>query len=49
MRLVTRDDAIRVPRTSETYTRQVREWNCPECDYFEETTEDDGEKAGPGN
>jgi hypothetical protein len=41
MRLVTRERADRVPGTSETHTRQVREWTCPECDYFEETTAED--------
>lgn len=41
MRLVTREHADRVPNTTETHTRQGREWLCPECDYFEEATEDD--------
>ena len=27
----------RVPGTPQTRTTQVREWVCPECDYFEET------------
>jgi YgiT-type zinc finger domain-containing protein len=37
MRLVTRDRADRVPGTGQITTRQVREWICPECDYWEET------------
>jgi uncharacterized protein with PIN domain len=41
MRLVTRDEADRVPGTAETHIRRSREWTCPECDYFEEATEDD--------
>jgi YgiT-type zinc finger domain-containing protein len=36
MRLVTRDQADRVPGTGQTTTRQVHEWICPECDYWEE-------------
>lgn len=41
MRLVKRDDARRVPGTSESHIHQIREWTCPECDYFEEATEDE--------
>ena len=36
MRLKTREVADRVPGTGQTTTRQVSEWDCPECDYFEE-------------
>jgi YgiT-type zinc finger domain-containing protein len=25
-----------VPGTAQTTSRTVREWRCPECDYFEE-------------
>lgn len=25
-----------IPGTTETKTRKVSEWVCPECDYFEE-------------
>jgi hypothetical protein len=42
MRLVTKDHLDRVPGFTETHARQIREWTCPECDYFEEATEDDG-------
>jgi rubredoxin len=27
-----------VPGTHEAHSRLVREWTCPECDYFEEET-----------
>jgi uncharacterized protein with PIN domain len=36
MRLVTRERSERVAGASQTTTRQVREWTCPECDYWEE-------------
>jgi hypothetical protein len=39
MRLVTRERADRVAGTAETHRHQAREWVCPECDYFEEATE----------
>lgn len=36
MRLVARERTERVPGGGQTTTRQIREWVCPECDYFEE-------------
>ncbi len=36
MRLVTREIVSRVPGTSQEVKRPVREWVCPECDYFED-------------
>jgi len=36
MRLTTRERAHHVAGTSQTTTRQVREWICPDCDYWEE-------------
>ena len=36
MRLTVRELTDRVPGTGQTTTRQVREWVCPECDYWEE-------------
>jgi C4-type Zn-finger protein len=30
----------RVPGTPQTRTSKIREWVCPECDYFEEFQED---------
>jgi hypothetical protein len=41
MVLSTRADVSLLPGTSETHRRQIREWTCPECDYFEEAAEDD--------
>jgi C4-type Zn-finger protein len=36
MRLKPRLLTDRVPGTGQTTTRQVSEWVCPECDYWEE-------------
>ena len=36
MRLKEREASDRVPGTGQITTRQVSEWVCPECDYFEE-------------
>jgi len=36
MRLKTRELTDSVPGTGQTSTRTVREWVCPECDYWEE-------------
>jgi len=36
LRLVIRDRHERVPGSGQTATRQVREWICPECDYWED-------------
>ena len=36
MRLSVREDIRHVPGTSQVVKTQVREWICPECDYFEE-------------
>ena len=41
MRLSTRERPERVPGTTETHTPPVKEWTCPECDYFEEALEDE--------
>ena len=40
MRLVTRERADAIPGTRQTVKREVREWICPECDYFEEVGEE---------
>ncbi|MEX2270565.1 MAG: YgiT-type zinc finger protein [Vicinamibacterales bacterium] len=39
MRLVVRDRGETIPGTRQTVKREVREWVCPECDYFEEVEE----------
>jgi len=36
MRLQTRELSDHVPGTGQTTTLVVREWVCPECDYWEE-------------
>lgn len=36
MRLSVRETVEQVPGTSQAIKHTVREWICPECDYFEE-------------
>jgi acetone carboxylase gamma subunit len=36
MRLSVREVQERLPGHGKPTTRTVREWQCPECDYFEE-------------
>ncbi len=40
LRLETRERTERIPGTGQARTRVVREWVCPECDYFEEADEE---------
>lgn len=40
MRLKEYEQADVIPGTAETKRRTVREWVCPECDYFEEFEEE---------
>jgi hypothetical protein len=40
MRLKEIDAPVRVAGYPEKNTRQVREWTCPECEYFEEVDND---------
>lgn len=42
MRLSERDVQERVPGSGQQAPRRVREWMCPECDYFEEAEGDEG-------
>jgi YgiT-type zinc finger domain-containing protein len=42
MRFTTRQVSDRVPGAGQTSPRQVSEWVCPECDYWEEA--DSGER-----
>ena len=44
MRLKTRETVTHVPGTSQDIRKPVREWVCPECDYFEE---EEDEKVQP--
>ena len=36
MRLKVADQTDLIPGTGQSSTRQVSEWVCPECDYWEE-------------
>lgn len=36
MKLVIRESVSRLPGTSQEVKTSVREWICPECDYFED-------------
>jgi acetone carboxylase gamma subunit len=36
MRLSVREIRDRLPGAGQTAVRVIREWICPECDYFEE-------------
>lgn len=42
MRLTVRETIDRVPGATQTTTRIVREWICPECDYWEESETGEG-------
>jgi len=45
MRRVERETVSRVPGTAQEVKTLVREWICPECDYFEEDESTGGEVA----
>ena len=45
MRLKVSETVVRIPGNPNASTRKVREWVCPECDYFEETEEAGEEEA----
>jgi YgiT-type zinc finger domain-containing protein len=40
MRLTQRHSVVQVPGNLNATTRDIREWVCPDCDYYEEA---DGE------
>lgn len=42
MRLSVREVQDRVPGVSQPAPRMVREWICPECDYFEDAEAGEG-------
>ena len=42
MRLSLREEIRHIPGSSQVLRTPIREWICPECDYFEEA---DGENA----
>ena len=37
------ESVIRIPGNPNPTTKPIREWVCPECDYFEEAEEEDRE------
>jgi transposase len=41
MRLRMSEAAVQVPGNPQPLTQNVREWVCPECDYFEEADADE--------
>jgi transposase len=43
MRLREHEITDRVPGTPQTKTTKSREWVCPECDYFEDADENEGD------
>jgi acetone carboxylase gamma subunit len=40
MRLKKREQVDRIPGQSQTIRTEIREWICPDCDYFEECDEE---------
>ena len=42
MRLSVREVRDTIPGTGQAAVRLLREWNCPECDYFEEAEPGEG-------
>ena len=42
MRFSKREVTDIVPGTGQAITRNVREWVCPDCDYWEEAEDSDG-------
>ncbi|MGE0816351.1 MAG: hypothetical protein AB7O28_05060 [Vicinamibacterales bacterium] len=41
MRLNVREEVRYIPGTPEISRRSIREWICPDCDYFEEVEPDE--------
>lgn len=39
MKLIEKENVVRVPGNPSAISRTVREWICPDCDYFEEADE----------
>jgi acetone carboxylase gamma subunit len=42
MRLVEKQSTDRTPGSPQTRVAKVREWVCPECDYFEDAEDSTG-------
>jgi YgiT-type zinc finger domain-containing protein len=47
MQIKITESVVYVPGASQTSTRQLREWVCPECDHFEEAEEEGRSGGGP--
>ena len=41
MRMRVTEQTLRVPGNPKDTVRQIREWVCPDCDYFEDADEED--------
>jgi uncharacterized protein with PIN domain len=41
MRAKTRELIDRIPGQPQVVRREVREWTCPECDFFDDDDDDD--------
>jgi len=40
MRIKTREMIDRIPGQSQVVRREVREWTCPECDFYEDVEDE---------
>ncbi len=40
MRISLREEIRQIPGTSQVLRQPIREWICPECDYFEEADQE---------
>jgi len=40
MRLTQAETTVRIPGNPKGTTKRTREWNCPDCDYFEEAEQE---------
>jgi hypothetical protein len=45
MRLKAREQIDYIPGQSQTVRREIKEWICPDCDYFEEYEESNQEPS----
>ena len=41
MRIKVSETIVKVPGQATANTRKLKEWVCPECEYFEEAGDDD--------
>jgi hypothetical protein len=45
MRLTRREVVVQIPGNPRTTTRELAEWICPDCDYFEEGEDEKPERG----